>query len=1048
MKFNYIVADTTLGGHKALFGVLREQNDGKNRHIFIVPDRFTLGVEREICEALYPDGTFNVDVCSFTRLAQKALGKKNRACLSKEGTVLLLNRVIRENNSSLRYYKDIKSVAFSREMFASIASLRSSGISPELAEDKSKTIEGTVGEKLKDVALLYKAYVDALSGEYFDTITRVDWLIQNLASSELVRDSHIYVLGFNVFSEQQTEFIKKAMLICPSVSVAFLTAEGENASAYPTAQRDAFYAYAQSAGIPICERIAHEVLPDAFDFLHRTLFSYGKTVFDGDASEDVKVFGYADAYEEVKAVAKEIRYLVFEKGYRFKNIAVVCNDNAYNPIVRKTFSRYGIPYFIDEKYAVKDGFLARYVRAIFAAADSGLDMREILPIVHHPFSGFTREETQRFERASVLLNANYTNLLRPFTEDESAEKVRAQVVERIQSVPLLGMFKVFCDWIERLSEEETIVRWGQSLSTGEETAKKVYADPTKFVNVVKEIYSLMGERETTLPEFIDTLWSVMENMTVSVLPQYLDTVFVGNTTESRFDDVDVMFVVGANDGFFPKETGDKLIFGCYDTLVMKNNGLRVFPSPEETNFFEQFEVIDLVSKAKRLYVSYATSTSDGTFSAEGSGVREIKYRLKLTEKPYVTYHTFSENDRLIYEFATPENCYYEYTAGRIPARYVESVRAFLTQEGYLEKGEDETNLCNLLDGYAKTEDGAYKLSVSKMETYFKCPFMNFLKNVVGLKEKEESSIKVNEKGVIVHAALEKYFRLGKKLREMSEKERKEKANAFVDEVLDMPEYARFYETPTGCREMKDLRKRTLLAIDVLTDNMLHSAFTPFAVEKYFSGNEITFTVGEDTFAFSGIIDRVDGDDTDKILIIDYKTGKIDDSLTTVYSGVKIQLYVYLRYFMNRGYKPAGVFYAPIPDGYSSKGISFAMKGQILKGIDTLLKLDDRISDAPIGKYDSPAVAFSAKKTEEGAEEGGTNKKNILREEDFAEIVSYVERVIEGAVKEIKEGYREKKPIEDACKYCPYRKICGDVPERDNPSVTTDSFRGEKEEEAE
>ena len=135
MRFNYIVSDTTLGGHKALFGVLREQNDGKNRHIFVVPDRFTLGVEREICEALYPDGTFNVDVCSFTRMAQKALGKKNRACLSKEGTVLLLNRIIRENNDSLGYYKDVKSVAFSREMFASIASLRSSGISSERVEE-------------------------------------------------------------------------------------------------------------------------------------------------------------------------------------------------------------------------------------------------------------------------------------------------------------------------------------------------------------------------------------------------------------------------------------------------------------------------------------------------------------------------------------------------------------------------------------------------------------------------------------------------------------------------------------------------------------------------------------------------------------------------------------------------------------------------------------------------------------------------------------------------------------------------------------------------
>ncbi|MBR1625445.1 MAG: hypothetical protein IJ676_06875, partial [Clostridia bacterium] len=190
MRLNYIEADATLGGHDALFGLLKEQDDGVSRHIFIVPDRFTLGVEREICKRYYDEGTFLVDVCSFTRLAQKALGKANKRCLSKEGTVLLLNRVIREHNDELGYYKDVKSVSFSREMFASVASLRSSGITPEDVEEKSKAIEGTVGEKLKDVALLYKAYEETLRGEYFDTITRVDWLIDNLQKT-FVKDCHI-----------------------------------------------------------------------------------------------------------------------------------------------------------------------------------------------------------------------------------------------------------------------------------------------------------------------------------------------------------------------------------------------------------------------------------------------------------------------------------------------------------------------------------------------------------------------------------------------------------------------------------------------------------------------------------------------------------------------------------------------------------------------------------------------------------------------------------------------------------------------------------------
>ena len=59
MKFNCIESNTTLSGHRALFGLLREQNDLTGRHIFIVPDRYTLSVERDICEILYPDGAYN-----------------------------------------------------------------------------------------------------------------------------------------------------------------------------------------------------------------------------------------------------------------------------------------------------------------------------------------------------------------------------------------------------------------------------------------------------------------------------------------------------------------------------------------------------------------------------------------------------------------------------------------------------------------------------------------------------------------------------------------------------------------------------------------------------------------------------------------------------------------------------------------------------------------------------------------------------------------------------------------------------------------------------
>ena len=1042
MKFNCVLSDTTLGGHKTLFGLLREQNDGSGQHIFIVPDRYTLGVEREICETMYPDGAFNVDVCSFTRLAQKALGQKNKACLSKEGTVLLLNRVIEERSSELIYYKNVSSVAFSREMFASIASLRSSGISADETEEKGRKIGGGLGDKLHDVALLYRAYEKALSENYFDTVTRVEWLINNVGKSDVTKNSHIYVLGFNVFSDRQLEFIKRAMLVCPSVSVSFcLSQKGSNGHCFPVEQREKLLSFAQAAGVPTSIRRTTEVLSPVFSFIHNEAFGKSRLTYPSDASQTVRIARYDNLYEEVKAIAREIVYLTREKDVRYRDIAIACNNDTYTPVLRKTFLRYGISYFIDEKYYIKNGFFPRFVQAVFAAADSDMDVRDVMKLVRHPYVGLSREEIQTFENYCVRYSVDHSLFRKTFDfeEDWVAEFVREKVTMRIEQVPKSGKIATYCELIGRWAEEADIIEKERDFLENGDREEKLYADKSKFLNVIEEIATLCGEQTTDAGGFADMVQAVTEDMTTGILPQHMDAVFIGNTSESRFNDVKILFVAGANDGYFPVTTGDKLIFGCYDTEVMKANGLPVFPSPEESNFFEQFAVIDLLSKPEKLYVSYEGTDENGEPVSEGNAVRELKFRLRLSEKPFEKCHDFTEEEKLAYRFATPENCYFEYTAGYVPKEYRESVRRFLVEEGYIKEEEEGETKYDLLRGYARTQEGEYKLSVSKMEKYFHCPFANYVFNVLSLQEKEEGGLKVNDKGTIIHEVLERYFRDASSLRTASEEERALRAEKCIAETFARPEYQRFKENYMTKCELESVEKECRLVCRILTDNMRHSAFTPTMLEKRFGdGGEISFTDGGEKFLFTGIVDRVD-QNGDRIIIIDYKTGSIKEELKHVYDGKKIQLYLYLKYFIQKGYEIAGVFYLPISDGYKKEGVRYAMRGQMIGDIDTLYSLDDRAIDSRNDKYWSPNVEFGVET--KGGERClmGKNGKNYLQKEDFPMISEYVLRLVKQAIEEIREGEIAKKPVKDGCRYCPCAKICGDVPEREDVAVNAESF---------
>ena len=91
--------------------------------------------------------------------------------------------------------------------------------------------------------------------------------------------------------------------------------------------------------------------------------------------------------------------------------------------------------------------------------------------------------------------------------------------------------------------------------------------------------------------------------------------------------------------------------------------------------------------------------------------------------------------------------------------------------------------------------------------------------------------------------------------------------------------------------------------------------------------------------FHGKVDRVDG--TDKyVRIIDYKTGAIDDSATSYYTGQKIQLQLYMSELKGERV-PAGVFYFPASVNYATDDEGrFRMRG-FMNGAEEALLCGDK-----------------------------------------------------------------------------------------------------------
>ena len=68
------------------------------RHLVIVPDRFTLSYERAVLKELNLKGTFDIEVASFSRLADNALERAGVGALDSLSEVMLLRKVIEYNS--------------------------------------------------------------------------------------------------------------------------------------------------------------------------------------------------------------------------------------------------------------------------------------------------------------------------------------------------------------------------------------------------------------------------------------------------------------------------------------------------------------------------------------------------------------------------------------------------------------------------------------------------------------------------------------------------------------------------------------------------------------------------------------------------------------------------------------------------------------------------------------------------------------------------------------------------------------------------------------
>ena len=197
-----------------------------SQQILLVPEHASHVAEVDVCRACGVTASRHAEVLTFKLLASRVLtltGGAAEVTLDNGGKLLLLQRVLVSLAPSLRVYRrPSQRAAFLESLLALIEELQAYAVAPEVLAEKAEAIAGESGERLRDVALLYGAYLAKLHEGGRDARDRLEKLEENLAASGYADDKDIFLDGFSYFTGRERNILRILLKRAKSVTVTLL----------------------------------------------------------------------------------------------------------------------------------------------------------------------------------------------------------------------------------------------------------------------------------------------------------------------------------------------------------------------------------------------------------------------------------------------------------------------------------------------------------------------------------------------------------------------------------------------------------------------------------------------------------------------------------------------------------------------------------------------------------------------------------------------------------------------------------------------------------
>ncbi len=1054
-----VASNSARDAYMRVLAEMKKARANGGRIVVIAPDRFTASVERGLLLSLKEEGSFDIEVMSFTRMADRYVGDSIKKCLTPEGSVMLIAQVIDRclRDKKLVYYdRSASKEGFASELYAALTAIRNSGISTaglSAAANEATTV--ATRRKLSDIVTIYTQYLAALEGRHSDSTTRLEHLAKYIGENpSKFAVTHYFCTDINEFSAPEYEILRQLSLWAGSLTVGIeCSYDSPNARIYPHRVIQRLKSLDRDRTVVVVAE--DENMSAAVKAVSDRLFSYQPPEKPAENRGFLKIRRANDRGDEALRLALDILSHI-RNGGKFSDFEVYVSDiSDYENELKSVFARYDIPFFIDKRALLTEQTKVRYLLDAIACVRSGFGTRETLDFVKNPMfeempevgeeNAFIFENFVLERGIDKYLFAQYfaqKNQKEQFNCQKSDDKpldelqIAANAVGRKLFEVLDPLLTVSSDDKDKKPRTGDFVNAVRALLTEVEPfavkhTEKLGALSEYYVKCAEQVDNKLSavldeiedvtDGETDIAGFEGVLKGMLKTLKISLVPTYLDCVFVGDS-DSRFMGEGKIYALGATNDKFPKSASGGAVIGVNDEATLKSLGIPIVPDSMEKTYAEMFKILDLIKKAKSgVTISYP----------ESGGASELRRSAVIDELRGILVEDGKPIGIERVDFTRPEALRRSDATSLLST---ERGAGYLTVSSFGRAGVDSVlgtaYCCMSEDQRSRVNPRSVapervtmppskklsKVSVSRLETFFNCPYKYFFKYTLGLKKRKDGNLQGTENGTVLHAVLEYFFRDLQKGDIVDASDIEARIDGYFDRAIKENGFENLLASPVAGRLLSRVKDESLRVCEKLYEISLRSEFKPRFLEQSVNDARVglrgvTLETEDGKISLDGYIDRVDVADG-QFVIVDYKSFKSADiEFGDVYFGNKLQLYIYMDAIrQNLALRPVGVFYLPIYIKFNSdKGSRFVYKGHATLDEDVLKRIDSAFpgTDAII----------------QNPNKGGLKRSKFLTEEEFDLLGDYALKLAAKGAQEISRGFIKPSPLADSCSRCDFCDIC-------------------------